>query len=242
MIKFEDGILKSYKGSFKIDLIPKSNKTSRPQHKMNPKHITIHNTGNPGASAEANSNYVDNSSDYVSWHFTIGNGIVMQELPIDESSWHAGDGKSGEGNRNSIAIEIAEVDGAYETAVEFIKELMEYMKFSTDDIVPHKKWSGKNCPRNILPKWDEFLDEIRTVTNEEIQTKLKEDGFYLDEIDGKMGPNSQQALREFQFQNGLTITGTATTETIDLLFTEVIDYKALYEEAQAKLDKIGGIL
>jgi len=159
-MKFENGILTSHKNRFKIDLIPVSNKTSRPQYKLSPKHITIHNTGNPGATAEANSNYVDSASGYVSWHFTVGDGIVIQELPIDEVSWHAGDGSNGEGNRKSISIEIAEVDGAYETAVTFIKDLMEHLNFTTDQVFPHKHWSGKNCPRLILPKWNEFISEL----------------------------------------------------------------------------------
>jgi len=189
-MKFENGILTSYNKPFKIDLIPKSNKTSRPQYKLDAKHITIHNTGNKGASAENNSNYVDNASGYVSWHFTIGNNIVIQELPIDEVSWHAGDGSNGEGNRKSISLEIAEVDGAYETAVEFIKELLEYLNFTTDQVFAHKHWSGKECPRLILPKWDMFISEL----------------------EGNVAK------------------------------VDVTDYKALYEEAQAKLDKIGDIL
>ena len=159
-MKFKDGILIEWTGNFKEHLIPKTNRTSRPQNKMIPKHITIHNTGNPGASALANSKYVDNAKAYVSWHFTIGNGIVYQELPINENAWHAGDGSRGEGNRQSIGIEIAEVDGAYETAVEFIRDLLEYLDFTTDQVFPHKHWSGKNCPRLILPKWNEFIEDI----------------------------------------------------------------------------------
>ncbi len=158
---FEDGILVKYNKSFNVDLIPKSNRTSRPQNKLIPRHITIHNTGNKGASAKANSDYVDNATGYVSWHFTIGNGIVFQELPITENAWAAGDGSKGEGNRKSIHLEIAEVPGAYETAVQFIKDLMNYLDFTTDNIYPHKHWSGKQCPRLILPKWDKFIEELK---------------------------------------------------------------------------------
>lgn len=189
-MKFENGILSQWDKPFKIDLIPKSNTTSRPQHTMEPEHITIHNTGNPGASAEANSNYVDSASGYVSWHFTVGKDIIIQELPINEASWHAGDGSNGEGNRKSISLEIVEVDGAYDNAIVFIKDLMECLGFTTDDIYPHKHWSGKNCPRLILPIWDEFISE------------LKENSTDVD----------------------------------------LVDYKALYEEAQAKLDAIEKIL
>ncbi len=159
-MKFENGILTSWDKPFKIDLIPKSNTTSRPQYNLNPKGLTIHNTGNEGASAEANSEYVDTAKGCVSWHFTIGNGIVIQELPINEVAWHAGDGSKGYGNRNTLGLEIAEVDGAYETAIAFIKDLNECLGFGLEVIEPHKTWSGKNCPRLILPKWDEFMQDI----------------------------------------------------------------------------------
>jgi len=142
-------------------LIPASNKKARPGYKMNPEHITIHNTGNPGASALANSKYVDTVAGYVSWHFTVGSGEVYQELPIIESAWHAGDGENGTGNRKSIGIEIAEVDGAEETAIKFVAQLIKATGIGIDKVVPHQHWSGKNCPRLILPHWDKFIADIK---------------------------------------------------------------------------------
>jgi len=154
-------------------LIPTSNQSSRPGHSLDPESITIHNTANPGASAEANSKYVDTTENYVSWHLTVGNKIVYQELPFNEVAWHAGDGSNGEGNRTSIAIEVAEVDGAYETAIEVVRDLCEAFNFDVyTQIVPHKLWSGKECPRLILPIWDEFIDEISTVEVEEPKLRL----------------------------------------------------------------------
>lgn len=142
-------------------LIPKSNILARPQYSMEPEYITIHNTGNPGASALANSKYVDNVNAYKSWHFTVGPGEVYQELPINEAAWHAGDGHFGTGNRKSIGIEIVEVDGAEETAIKFVAQLVKAIGISIDKIVPHKHWSGKYCPRLILPHWDEFIENIK---------------------------------------------------------------------------------
>ena len=182
-MNFKDGILTESSVKFVKHLIPVTNKTSRTQNKMIPKHITIHNTANPNVSALNNSKYVDTAKGYVSWHFTVGDGVVYQELPINENAWHAGDGSKGEGNRQSIAIEVAEVDGAYETAIIFVKELIAYLGFTTNDIYPHKHWSGKDCPRLILPIWDKFISQL-----------------------------------------------------------EEKDYKALYEAAQTKLDKIKEIL
>ncbi len=74
-----------------IDLIPTNNKTSRPQITMIPKYLTIHNTGNSnaGADATANSNYAKNTSLSVSWHFTIDDKEIVQILPITETSWNS---------------------------------------------------------------------------------------------------------------------------------------------------------
>ena len=166
-MKINNGIATSNYLKIIQHLIPISNKLARPRYPMKAEYVTIHNTGNPGASALANSKYVDNVNNYVSWHFTIGKDEVYQELPINESAWHAGDGANGAGNRKSIGIEIAEVPGAEETAIKFVAELLEALNLSVDKIVPHKYWksekypNGKNCPRLILPHWDKFIDNIK---------------------------------------------------------------------------------
>lgn len=161
-MQIKNGIVTELDGIGLIQhLIPVSNELARPQYPMVPKYITIHNTGNPGASALANSKYVDVVNSYVSWHFTVGPGEVYQELPITESAWHAGDGENGTGNRKSIGIEIAEVDGAEETAIQFLAQLTEATGIGVDKVVPHQYWSGKYCPRLILPHWAEFIANIK---------------------------------------------------------------------------------
>ena len=153
---------------FRVDLIPVTNKTSRPAYKMDPTSITVHNTGNSskGADAEAHTEYVDNTTAYVSWHFTVDDKQIIQELPIIENAWHAGDGGSGKGNRTSIAIEVCENNGidwkvARDNAINLIVYLMKETGIELGSVVPHKKWSGKNCPHVILAEgWDKFIDDI----------------------------------------------------------------------------------
>lgn len=161
LMKINNGIVASDDIKIIQHLIPISNKLARPRYPMKAEYITIHNTGNPGASALANSKYVDSVNNYVSWHFTIGKEEVYQELPINESAWHAGDGANGAGNRKSIGIEIAEVPGAEETAIKFVALLLNATGLKIDKVVPHQRWSGKYCPRLILPHWDKFIDNIR---------------------------------------------------------------------------------
>jgi N-acetylmuramoyl-L-alanine amidase CwlA len=151
-----------------IDLIPVSNTTSRPQYYMKPEYITIHNTGNSrsGANAEMHTNYVDTATGYVSWHFTVDDKAIYQELPITENGWHAGDG-NGDGNRKSIGIEICEnIDGDYdkaeENAIALIRYLMQECNIDIDHVVPHQHWSGKYCPHVILDYgWDKFIKKIK---------------------------------------------------------------------------------
>lgn len=71
------------------DQVGYTNKLHSPQTMF----ITYHDTGAAGAgsTALANSNY-NNSSAEVSWHFTVGDDKVYQQMPTNMVAWHAGDG------------------------------------------------------------------------------------------------------------------------------------------------------
>ncbi|MFG6116705.1 N-acetylmuramoyl-L-alanine amidase family protein [Halobacillus sp. MO56] len=149
-------------------MILPENHPCRPGYAMRPDYITIHTTGNRswGADALMHGRYMRNldGSRQVSWHYTVDDSLIIQHLPDYESAWHAGDG-NGKGNRNSIGVEICEhEDGNFEEAVKrailLIRTLQKRHGIPLSRIVPHKKWSGKNCPRPLLPVWDEFIGNI----------------------------------------------------------------------------------
>lgn len=151
-------------------IVSKSKKNVRPGYYMNPEYITIHETENrdEGADAEAHATYLENGAGGAekSWHFTVDSKSIYQHLPTNENGWHAGDGGSGTGNRKSIGIEICEnADGDFDKAVKnavwLIQKLMDEHNIPVSRIVPHKKWSGKNCPNNLLRQWDGFIDYIK---------------------------------------------------------------------------------
>ena len=149
------------------DYIPKSNK-NRPGNYMNPLYITVHNTANTkeGADAASHAAFVKRSSTAVSWHYTVDENVIYQHLPLNENGWHAGDGR-GTGNMKSIGIEICEnADGNFEKAVEnaqwLIRQLMTEQGIPLANVVPHKRWSGKECPRKLLNRWDSFKAGIAT--------------------------------------------------------------------------------
>ncbi|MCK9599222.1 MAG: N-acetylmuramoyl-L-alanine amidase [Sphaerochaeta sp.] len=155
------------------DYIPKDNVTSRPGLPLIPEYITVHNTGNPNENANArmHTEYVDNTDRYVSWHFSVDDISIYQELPLDEVAWHAGDGHNGPGNRKSLAIEICETGDyakAEENAIALIRYLMEQFNIPLSKVVPHRHWSGKYCPHIILDYgWDKFIERVGVMTWEQ---------------------------------------------------------------------------
>ncbi|QGG47661.1 peptidoglycan recognition protein family protein [Heliorestis convoluta] len=160
------------------DFIPKGNR-NRPGNTMNPRYITVHNTGNVnnGANALGHSNFIKSlAAGSTSWHYTVDDQRIVQHLPTNENGWHAGDGGHGPGNRTSIGIEICEnADGNYakaeEKAVELIVHLMETHNIPVENVVSHKKWSNKQCPHRILPRWGAFIETIKEKASEKTVAK-----------------------------------------------------------------------
>ncbi|MEC2288272.1 N-acetylmuramoyl-L-alanine amidase, partial [Bacillus velezensis] len=151
---------------------------NRPGYAMDPAYITVHNTANTakGASAAMHARYEKNPETPTSWHFTVDEKEIYQHLPLNENGWHAGDGNRGTGNRKSIGIEICEnSDGDFEKAVAnaqwLIKKLMKEQGISLANVVPHKHWSGKQCPRKLLDRWDSFKAGISGASSSSPETK-----------------------------------------------------------------------
>jgi len=61
----------------------------------------------------------------------------------------------------------------------------------------HQKWSQKQV--------------------QEIQSKLKEQGYEVGQVDGKFGPATKQALREFQADKGINSSGQPDAQTLAAL-------------------------
>lgn len=155
------------KATVHIDIVKKGNPEVRPGTSMKPEFITIHNTGNPGrgANAKAHNSYLHNQSklpvkdtSHISWHITVDEDHIYVHLPFNETAWHCGDGANGKGNMKSIGIEICmhvdqkNYDQAEDNAVAIAAYLVNYFGLKTSAVVPHQKWSGKNCPAIILKR------------------------------------------------------------------------------------------
>jgi len=143
-------------------------RANKPNKQMTPGWLTIHNTDNEssGATAEAHSRYLLNGSGGTqkSWHYTVDDKDIYQHLRDTEQGWHAGDG-SGPGNATSIGIEVCMYKGideqtAWANAAWLVAKLAKKYGIPLIKVVPHKHWSGKNCPSRILPQWTQFLNMI----------------------------------------------------------------------------------
>src|SRR5699024_5012230 len=144
-----------------------------PGRKMTPKYSTVHNTANTtkGANAKMHANYQSNGSGgrQASWHYQVDDKETWQSLEDNQQGWHAGDG-GGKGNTQSIGIEICEnSDGHFGKAVanaqKLIAELMKKHGIPIKNVVPHKHWSGKNCPRKLLGNWSAFIKGVEKAYN-----------------------------------------------------------------------------
>lgn len=146
-----------------------------------PKWITIHDTANTraGADALAHARYLkgdEAASIPVSWHFTVDDQQIVQHLPLDEVGWHAGDGLNGTGNRSSIGVEICEnQDGNREkaeaNAALLVADLLQKLGLNINQLVQHNRWSGKNCPRVLRSRangWTQFLTAVEKNLGENI--------------------------------------------------------------------------
>jgi len=187
-----------------VDLIPMSN-ANRPGTALSgTRYITVHNTANTnaGANARAHANYVKNPSTQVSWHYTVDDTEIYQHLPTNEVGWHAG---TSAGNSQSIGIEICEnSDGNFERAVtnaqELLAKLMRDHNVPLSRVVQHKFWSGKECPRLLIGRWDSFLAGIGGGNPSGCYGTVQADGG----LNIRASPSGSSAIVG-SFQNGASI-------------------------------------
>ena len=131
--------------------------------------VTIHETGNSssGAGALNHALYLQNTGqhDAVSWHYAVDDSLITRSIPESEIAWHAGDGRYGNGNSDTISIEICvNPDSNYEqakiNAAELAADILVRHGFDNADaaLFLHRDWSGKNCPTRIISSgtWPAF--------------------------------------------------------------------------------------
>ncbi|WP_410512039.1 N-acetylmuramoyl-L-alanine amidase [Paenibacillus sp. BR2-3] len=184
--------------NYRIDHIPfETPNKRRPGLLMLPRTITIHNTGNPASSAAGERAWLtDPSNDrQASFHIVVDEREAVECIPLDENSWHAGDGsKTTSGNRTSIGIEICE-SGDYamtlENAAELVALMLKARGWSVDQLRRHFDWSGKICPRLMYDGgkwtgWTAFKAMVSEKLKGDEDVKADKAGF---EVNGEKQPD-----------------------------------------------------
>lgn len=158
-----------------VDHVPKS-KTKRFGTKTTMQYLTIHNTGNPKSTARNERDYLTNTANdrSASYHIALDEKQAIECIPLDEIAYHAG---TSAGNASSIGIEMCESGDqakVWDNATTLLAKMLKERRWGVDKLRTHKSWSGKECPRLILPRWNEFVKEVSDKMQGIEATKIKE--------------------------------------------------------------------
>ena len=156
----------------KQNLVASENYSVKCPHSMTAEFIVVHNTAND-ATAENEVAYMIRNKNQVSFHYAVDDQEVVQGVPINRNTWHAGDG-NGEGNRKGISIEICysksggtRFDQAEKNAAHFIATLLRERGWSIEKVKKHQDFSNKYCPHRTLDKgWNGFIQMIKSYLND----------------------------------------------------------------------------
>ena len=158
--------------TIKQNLVAQDNYSIKCPHSMTAEFIVVHNTAND-ATAENEVAYMIRNKNQVSFHYAVDDQEVVQGVPINRNTWHAGDG-NGEGNRKGISIEICysksggtRFDQAEKNAAHFIATLLRERGWGIEKVKKHQDFRNKYCPHRTLDKgWNGFIQMIKSYLND----------------------------------------------------------------------------
>lgn len=171
-------------------LLPKGHRL-RPGGDYKNTTVTIHSTGNLSSSPRSERNWLNNSTNnrLAAWHYVIGDGLVVQAIPENETAWHCGHPT---GNNYSIGIEIVESGDRCKvlmTAAEFVADVLKAHGWGTEKIRTHYSWTTKNCPRILIDpahvkgnmNWNWFIKTVEAFLGDDetmkpVENKIKING------------------------------------------------------------------
>lgn len=149
---------------------------------MNAQFIVVHNTAND-ASAANEIAYMIRNNNQVSFHYAVDDKQIIQGIPENRNAWHAGDGGSGKGNRNGIAIEICYSKSGGDRFIEAEKLAARFIAFKLKEkgwginkVKKHQDFANKYCPHRTLDMgWQRFLNMIKKELNGPTQSSTSND-------------------------------------------------------------------
>lgn len=150
------------------NLVPQSKWNIKCPYTMTPTRIVVHNTGND-ATASNEIAYMIRNNNKTSFHYAVDDNGVVQGIEENRNAWHSGDGGSGKGNRQGIAIEICYSKSggdkfvkAEQNAVELIVDILKRYGWGVDKVTKHQDYDGKYCPHRTLDEgWNRFIAMVK---------------------------------------------------------------------------------
>ena len=157
------------------NIVPKDKYNIKCPYSMTPSRIVVHNTAND-ATARNEIAYMISNNQEVSFHYAVDDKEVVQGIPENRNAWHCGDGSSGKGNREGVAIEICysksggnRFNQAEQNAVDLIVSILKKYNWSVDKVTKHQDYNGKYCPHRTLDMgWDRFIKMIEAKLNNKL--------------------------------------------------------------------------
>lgn len=153
-----------------VQMIPYGS-PGRPGTQREVKYVVIHETANEakGADAHNHAQYLSQVQDTTtSWHYTVDDREIWQQLPDEEVGWHAGDQETPDGgNMCGIGVELCvNEDGDFTRTIQNGAKLTAYLLLRHDldlsAVRQHHDFSGKDCPHYIRSEgsWEDFLQMV----------------------------------------------------------------------------------
>lgn len=160
--------------------MPTSKYSLKCPYDMTAEEICVHNTAND-ASAKNEATYMIGNSSSTSYHVAVDDKEVIEIIPFNKNAFHAGDGRSGRGNRKAIGIEICysksggdRFEVAEENTASYIAMLLKERNWGIEKVKRHRDYSSKYCPHRTMDLgWERFLDKIKKHLNTQSEPILE---------------------------------------------------------------------
>lgn len=163
-------------------LISKDKYSLKCPYTMNPTCIVVHNTAND-ASAKNEVEYMQNNPKSTSFHYAVDDKETILAIPLNRNAWHAGDGRSGKGNREGISIEICYSKSggerfikAEKRAAKLIASILDEKGWEISRVTKHQDYAKKYCPHRTLDLgWDRFLKMVESERKKSFKVRVTVD-------------------------------------------------------------------
>lgn len=146
--------------------------------------------------------------------FFLGCATIEEPLPLVWERERQKDNKDA-GKQQNVAVSLKKEDKKDNLKIQLQKLREEVEKLRKENLSLKEELNKKKEIITMLRKNRKVI--VRMPTAKEIQTALKNAGVYKGKVDGVIGVETKQAIREFQKAHGLTPDGVVGSKTWEKL-------------------------